>query len=134
MKLKYIGFFIALMCTAVSFGQIKITGTVKDKATVPIPGVNIVVKGTSTNTSTDFDGKFAIEVPNKNAQIELSFVGFTNKIVPVGDKTNFDIVLEEASQALDEIVVVGYRCRKKERCNEFDFFCKRKRIADNDSW
>ncbi|KAF2511363.1 TonB-dependent receptor [Flavobacterium zhairuonense] len=113
MKLKYIGFFIALMCTAVSFGQIKITGTVKDKAAVPIPGVNIVVKGASTNTSTDFDGKFVIEVPNKNAQIELSFVGFANKIVPVGDKTNFDIVLEESSQALDEIVVVGYAAVKK---------------------
>ena len=113
MKFKYIWFFIALMCTAASFGQIKVTGSVKDKGAVPIPGVNIVVKGTAATAATDFDGKFTITVPNKNAQIEFSFVGFSNKTVQVGDKTSFDVVLEESSQALDEIVVVGYAAVKK---------------------
>jgi len=113
MKFKYIGFFIALMCTAVSFGQIKIKGTVKDKGNVPIPGVNLIVKGTGTTAATDFDGNYVISVPNKNAQIEFSFVGFTNQIVPVGDKTEINVIMQESSQALDEIVVVGYAAVKK---------------------
>lgn len=101
------------MCTAVSFGQIKIKGTVKDKANVPIPGVNVIVKGTSTSGATDFDGNYSINVPNKNAQIEFSFVGFTSQVVPVGDKTEISVVMQESSQALDEIVVVGYAAVKK---------------------
>ncbi|KRB59797.1 TonB-dependent receptor [Flavobacterium sp. Root186] len=113
MKFKYIWFFIALLCTAVSFGQIKIKGTVKDKANVPIPGVNVNVKGASTSAATDFDGNYTINVPNKNAQIEFSFVGFTTQLVAVGDKTEINIILQESSQALDEIVVVGYAAVKK---------------------
>ncbi|WP_289660869.1 SusC/RagA family TonB-linked outer membrane protein [Flavobacterium panacagri] len=113
MKFKYIGFFIALLCTAVSFGQIKIKGTVKDKANVPIPGVNILVKGTSSSAATDFDGNYVLNVPNKNAQIEFTFVGFTTKVETIGDKTELNVILEESSQALDEIVVVGYAAVKK---------------------
>ncbi|WP_163398706.1 SusC/RagA family TonB-linked outer membrane protein [Flavobacterium fluviatile] len=113
MKFKYIWFFIAVLCSAVSFGQTTIKGTVKDKANVPIPGVNIIVKGTSNSTATDFDGKYSISVPNANAQIEFSFIGFTTKLLSVGDKTTIDIILEESSQVLDEIVVVGYASVKK---------------------
>ncbi|MCD9576935.1 SusC/RagA family TonB-linked outer membrane protein [Flavobacterium soyae] len=113
MKFKYIWFFIALLCTAVSFGQIKIKGTVKDKGNVPIPGVNVNVKGASTSAATDFDGNYTINVPNKNAQIEFSFVGFTTQVAAVGDKTEINVVLQESSQALDEIVVVGYASVKK---------------------
>lgn len=113
MKFKYIGFFIALMCTAASFGQIKIKGTVKDKANVPIPGVNVMVKGTSSSAATDFDGNYVLNVPNKNAQIEFTFVGFTTKTEAIGDRTEINVILEESSQALDEIVVVGYAAVKK---------------------
>jgi TonB-linked SusC/RagA family outer membrane protein len=113
MKYKYIWLFITMLCTAATFGQITVKGIVKDKAAVPIPGVNLTVKGTMTTAATDFDGKFSISVPNKNAQIEFSFVGFSSKTIQVGDKTQLDIVLEEASQSLDEIVVVGYAAVKK---------------------
>ncbi|SFD54121.1 SusC/RagA family TonB-linked outer membrane protein [Flavobacterium phragmitis] len=113
MKFKYIGFFMALLCTAVSFGQIKIKGTVKDKANVPIPGVNVIVKGTSSSAATDFDGNYVLNVPNKNAQIEFTFVGFTTKLETIGDRTEINVILEESSQALDEIVVVGYAAVKK---------------------
>jgi TonB-linked SusC/RagA family outer membrane protein len=113
MKYKYIWLFITMLCTAATFGQITVKGTVKDKAAVPIPGANLIVKGTSTTAATDFDGKFSISVPNKNAQIEFSFVGFSSKTIQVGDKTQLDVVLEEASQSLDEIVVVGYAAVKK---------------------
>lgn len=113
MKYKFIWLFITMLCTAATFGQITVKGTVKDKGNVPIPGVNLAVKGASTTATTDFDGNFSISVPNKNAQIEFSFVGFSNKTIQVGDKTTFDVVLEESSQTLDEIVVVGYAAVKK---------------------
>ncbi|MRX41000.1 SusC/RagA family TonB-linked outer membrane protein [Flavobacterium sp. LC2016-23] len=113
MKYRFIGLFIAMLCSVATFGQITIKGTVKDKGAIPIPGVNLIVKGTGTAAATDFDGKFSISVPNKNAQIEFSFVGFTTKVIPVGDKTVLEVVLEESSQALDEIVVVGYAAVKK---------------------
>ena len=113
MKYRFIWLFIAMLCSAATFGQITVKGTVKDKGNVPIPGVNLVVKGTSTTGSTDFDGNFTISVPNNSAQIEFSFVGFTNKTVPVGDKTVLNVTLEESSQVLDEIVVVGYAAVKK---------------------
>ncbi|OXG03934.1 TonB-linked SusC/RagA family outer membrane protein [Flavobacterium araucananum] len=113
MKHRFIGLCMVLLCSVATFGQITVKGTVKDKGNVPIPGVNLMVKGTTTNGATDFDGNFTISVPNKNAQIEFSFIGFANKTVPVGDKTVFDVTMEESSQALDEIVVVGYAAVKK---------------------
>ena len=113
MKFRFIWLCIVLLCSVATFGQITVKGTVKDKSNVPIPGVNLLIKGTATTGATDFDGNFTISVPNKNAQIEFSFIGFANKIVSVGDKTTFDITLEESSQVLDEIVVVGYAAVKK---------------------
>ncbi|MEO8534070.1 MAG: TonB-dependent receptor [Flavobacterium sp.] len=113
MKYKYIGFFIAMLWSAAIFAQITVKGTVRDKGLVPIPGVNVIVKGTSATSATDFDGKFSISVPNKNAQLEFTFVGFTNKTIEVGDKTEISVILEESSQTLDEIVVVGYASVKK---------------------
>ncbi|MFH6993851.1 SusC/RagA family TonB-linked outer membrane protein [Flavobacterium sp. FlaQc-48] len=113
MKYRFIWLCMVLLCSAATFGQITVKGTVKDKGNVPIPGVNLLVKGTTTTGATDFDGNFTISVPNKNAQIEFSFIGFANKTVPVGDKTVFDITMQESSQVLDEIVVVGYAAVKK---------------------
>jgi TonB-linked SusC/RagA family outer membrane protein len=113
MKFKYIWLFIAVLCSAATFGQITVKGTVKDKKSLPIPGVNVSVKGTNATASTDLDGKYAIAVPNKESQLQFSFIGFTNKIVKVGDKTVLDVVMEETNQALDEVVVVGYATVKK---------------------
>ena len=113
MKYKFIGLLIAVLCSAATFAQITVKGTVKDKAAVPIPGVNVFVKGTQTSVSTDFDGKFAIVVPNKEAQIEFSFIGFATQTIQVGQKTAIDVVLAEDNQTLDEVVVVGYATVKK---------------------
>lgn len=113
MKYRFIWLFIAVLCSAATFAQVTVKGTVKDKGNVPIPGVNLLVKGTTTSTATDFDGNFTISVPNKNAQIEFSFIGFANKTVTVGEQTVLNVNLEESSQVLDEIVVVGYAAVKK---------------------
>lgn len=113
MKYRFIWLFIAVLCSAATFGQITIKGTVKDKGAIPVPGVNITVKGTSQTTASNFDGNYSISVPNRNAQLEFSFIGFSNKTVAVGDKNTIDVVMEELNQTLDEIVVVGYAAVKK---------------------
>jgi len=113
MKYKFIGFCFAVLCSIATYGQITIKGTVKDKEALPIPGANVAVKGTGTAVSTDFDGKYSIVIPNKNAQLQFSYIGFTTNTVTVGDKVVVDVVLEQAGQALDEVVVIGYATVKK---------------------
>ena len=113
MKYRFIWLFIAVLCSATTFAQITVKGTVKDKGSMPVPGANIAVKGTGTTTSTDFDGKYSIVIPSKDAELQFSFIGFTTKTITVGDRTEVDVVLEQAGQALDEVVVVGYATVKK---------------------
>lgn len=90
----------------------KITGTILDVTGIPVAGANVVVKGTTNGTITDMDGHFTLEVP-KGALLQISYIGYLTKEIPVGNKTNFSIQLVEDSQALDEVVVVGYGTEKK---------------------
>tara|TARA_R110002096_G_scaffold103510_1_gene227861 strand:- start:22519 stop:25572 length:3054 start_codon:yes stop_codon:yes gene_type:complete len=89
-----------------------VTGTVSD-SNGPIPGVNIIVKNTSKGTVSDFDGNYTIDNVDSNAVLVFSFVGYITKEISVSGKTIIDVVLIEDSQALDEIVLVGYSSRKK---------------------
>ena len=87
-----------------------VTGTVVDEQQMSIPGVTVVVKGTEKGTVTDVDGKFEIkDIPNASAQtLVFSSVGFTTKEQAIGNNTTFNIVLQENSKLLNEVVVVGY--------------------------
>ena len=87
--------------------QETVNGTVVDPDGVPLPGVNVVIKGTNSGTSTDFDGNFTIDVSSSDV-LEFSFVGFKNQDVQVGDSTSFNISMEEEASFLDEIIVTGY--------------------------
>ncbi len=78
-----------------------------------LPGVNVVVKGTSTGTSTDADGNFTISVPNETSVLVFSFVGFVSQEVPVGNKTTLSVSLTSDSKALSEVVVIGYGTVRK---------------------
>ena len=89
-----------------------ITGTVSD-SNGAIPGVNIIVKNTSKGTVTDFDGNYAIDNVDQNAILVFSFIGYITQEMSVNGKTVIDVILTEDSQALDEIVVVGYTSQKK---------------------
>ena len=89
----------------------KVTGTVED-ALGPIAGANIVEKGTTNGTITDMDGNFNLDV-SPNAVLVVTFIGYTEQQIPVGNQTSFTINLKEDSQALDEVVVVGYGVQKK---------------------
>ena len=89
-----------------------ITGTVVDAAGVPIIGANIIEAGTTNGTVTDVDGKFSLSVEN-NAIIRISYIGYLEQDINTERKTSFDITLLEDTQALDEVIVVGYGTQAK---------------------
>lgn len=92
----------------------QITGTVVDAAGVSVIGANVMVKGTTNGTITDIDGKFMLEVA-KDAILQVSYIGYTNQEIPVGNQSVLKIALKEDTQALDEVVVIGYgSVRKKD--------------------
>lgn len=96
-----------------AFSQIKVKGKVVDDKGESLVGVNVVVKGTTTGSITDAGGNYSISVPNSNAILRFSFIGFVNQEIKVGDRTVIDIKLAENNQGLDEVVVVGYGSVKK---------------------
>ena len=95
-----------------TFAQRSVSGNVADESGVPLPGVNVVIKGTDTGTSTDFDGNYSISV-SENDVLNFSFVGFMEKEIKVSDADSFDISLESGSDELEEIVLTGYGSVKK---------------------
>lgn len=87
-----------------------VTGIVIDKTTgETLPSVTVVVKGSLVGTLTDADGKFSIQVPDRNAVLVFTFVSYLKKEVPVGDKSFIKVTIEENIQMLDEAVVIGYQ-------------------------
>lgn len=89
-----------------------VTGIVSD-ANGALPGVNVIVKGTSSGAATDFDGKYIIEVGNSKAVLIFSAVGYATKEIDVNGQTQVNVLLSENLQTLDEVVLVGYSSRKK---------------------
>ena len=92
------------------FGMV--TGTVLDETGAPLPGASILVKGTTTGTITDLDGKFSIDVAS-DAVLVISYLGYNSEEVSVNGLTTLSIQLEPDSSELNEIVVVGYGIQKR---------------------
>ncbi|MCF6359398.1 MAG: TonB-dependent receptor, partial [Cyclobacteriaceae bacterium] len=93
---------------------ITITGRViSEDDNGPLPGVNIILKGTRTGSVTDVDGKYKIEVPDENAVLVYSSIGFATQEITVGNRSTIDVTLASDIQALNEIVVVGYGSQEK---------------------
>ncbi|MDO7173107.1 SusC/RagA family TonB-linked outer membrane protein [Mariniflexile sp. AS56] len=95
-----------------SIQKITVTGTVSD-ANGPLPGVNIIVKGTTVGAQTDFDGNYSITVDNNQAVLVFSYIGYSTKEVVVGNNKSIIVVLDQDTAKLDEVVVVGYTTRKR---------------------
>jgi TonB-linked SusC/RagA family outer membrane protein len=93
--------------------DIRVSGIVTDNNSEPLPGVNIVVKGTSTGTITDIDGKYVIGVPSRESVLLFSFTGFLTQEITVGNKTQINVSLIEDSKELEEVVVVGFGTQRK---------------------
>ena len=91
----------------------KVTGVVLDGAGIPVIGANVIVKGTTNGTITDFDGNFAIEDVPADGVLVVSYIGYLSQEIPVGNQSTINVTLKEDTQTLDEVVVVGYGTMRK---------------------
>lgn len=95
-----------------SSGLKKITGVIIDTSGEPIIGANVVEKGTTNGTITDSSGSFTLEI-SSNAQLQVSYIGYINETVSVGNKNQLQVALKEDTQNIEEVVVIGYGTVKK---------------------
>ncbi|MDN5210849.1 TonB-dependent receptor [Fulvivirgaceae bacterium BMA12] len=92
----------------------EISGTVKDETGAALPGVNVLLKGTTVGSITDADGKFTIAVPDDNAVLVFSFIGYLSQEVVVGVRSVIDISLIADVTALEEVIVLGYGSQRRQ--------------------
>ena len=109
---KQIYFTLLLsILTLAAWAQSKVTGRITDGGT-PLPGVSILVKGTTSGANTDGDGRFSINVAS-NATLVVSYIGYVTQEINVGNRTNFDISLQVDTKTLSEVIVTGYGMQSK---------------------
>ncbi len=104
---------VCFLATSVFAQEKTITGTVTAAQEGPLPGVNVLVKGTTTGTVTDMEGAYRITVPDDADVLVFSSIGYTSQEVTIGNQTTIDVVLQEDVQALTEVVVVGYGTQER---------------------
>jgi TonB-dependent starch-binding outer membrane protein SusC len=105
---------LLLMLASVALAQQRqVSGTILDEAGTPMPGVNVILKGTSEGSATDSDGKFTVQVPNEQAVLVISFVGYETQEITVGAQTSLSINLAPDAETLSEIVVTGYNVQDR---------------------
>ncbi|PJB19093.1 MAG: SusC/RagA family TonB-linked outer membrane protein [Flavobacteriaceae bacterium CG_4_9_14_3_um_filter_33_16] len=117
MKVKnYYSLLVLLMfgITSVLAQEKTISGIISDSSGIPLPGATVLVKGTSTGTSTDFDGKYSIKA-NQGAILVISFVGYNTQEVRVESSKTINLQLSENAQALEEVVVTAFGKTKQKR-------------------
>lgn len=103
-----------VLCGSVSaYAQRKVSGTVLDPDGEPVIGAAVLVAGTTTGTSTDIDGRWSLNVPNPDATLEFSSIGFVTKTVGVAGRSVVDVTLEIDAHLLEETVVIGYSVQRK---------------------
>ncbi|MFB9057867.1 SusC/RagA family TonB-linked outer membrane protein [Mariniflexile ostreae] len=113
MKLKIITLFICCFSLVTAWSQTMISGIVTDEAKIPLSGVNIIIKGSSTGAVTDFDGNFAIKAKSGSI-LNFSYLGFNDVELTVSSQVTLNITMKGNTSELDEIVVIGYGTQKKE--------------------
>ena len=104
--------FLGKVIKAEVLAEVRVTGAVKDEKGEPLPGVNVIAKGTTTGTSTDADGRYALVV-NDDAILIFSFIGYQPQEMRIGSQTEINVSMVPDVTALNEVVVVGYGTVKK---------------------
>jgi hypothetical protein len=103
-----LGLLVCISTSGWAQQQMSIRGTVTDNYGDPLPGVNIIIKGTSTGTVSDVEGNYSLEVGDpQNSVLVFKFIGFSDQEVPVNGRSNIDVTMEESSIGLDEVVAIG---------------------------
>ena len=105
---------ILMIFTLVAQAQTQIKGRVLDDQGKPLPGVSILVKGTSTSTTASNTGNFSISVPSASSVLVFTYIGFTSKEIPVRNQTEINVTLLPSAAELEQVVVVGYGTQRKE--------------------
>ncbi|QWX82816.1 TonB-dependent receptor [Cellulophaga sp. HaHaR_3_176] len=111
-KLKLLMVTLLLGLSSTLMAQTKVSGVVADEQGMPIPGVNVVVKGTTSGTVTDFDGIFEIQA-SSGATLQFSYIGYTSTEVAYKGQSSLNVTMSEDTALLDEVVVIGYGSVKK---------------------
>jgi len=93
--------------------QITITGTVTDAYGEPLPGVTVMIKGSTQGTATDLNGVYSLSVQNENTTLVFSYIGFTTQEMIVGNRRTINVTLADDTQRLEEVVVIGYGTAKR---------------------
>ncbi len=106
-----LGILFLFLCQLFAFGQV--TGNVTDADGNPLPGVNIIIKGTLTGTITNADGNYNIEVEDTDATLVFSFIGYRTQEIKIAGRNVINITLEEEAISLEEVVAIGYGTMKK---------------------
>ncbi|GAA6773611.1 TonB-dependent receptor [Flavobacterium sp. CGRL2] len=96
--------------------QVKVSGTVSDEKGLSIPGANVSVAGSKATVSTDFDGKYSIDVP-ANSTLLFSFIGFATQKVAVDGKSTINVILKSNAEDLKDVVVIGYGTQRRKDVN-----------------
>ena len=96
----------------------RVSGTVSDAKGGEIPGANVSIVGTNIGVLSDAKGMFSLEVPNSQAVLRFSFIGYKTTEVTVGNKSQFTITMEEDAKNLEQLVVIGYGTQRKETLRE----------------
>jgi TonB-linked SusC/RagA family outer membrane protein len=115
-QLLALGLFLCLVLvnSAAMAQSVDVSGTISSADGEPLPGVSIIVKGTSKGGSTDFDGNYNLNV-NSNATLVFTFVGFTTQEIAVNGRSAINVVLEESAEALEEVVVTALGIKREEK-------------------
>lgn len=107
----------ALKVEAVSFAEglqgFPVSGVIRDETGTPIPGVNVIEKGTTNGIATDSEGQYSLVVSNQNAVLVVSFIGYETQEIPVSGRSSIDVSMASDTQTLQEVVVVGYGTQLK---------------------
>ena len=108
-RFRLFALLVGILCAAHVFAQQQITvqGVVKDETGEGIPGASVIQEGTSNGVTTDLDGKFTLTVPER-CEIQISYLGYMTQLIPIKGQTSLNVILEENTEMLSEVVVIGY--------------------------
>ena len=108
-RFRLFALLVGILCAAHVFAQQQITvqGVVKDETGEGIPGASVIQEGTSNGVTTDLDGKFTLTVPER-CEIQISYLGYMTQLIPIKGQTSLNVTLEENTEMLSEVVVIGY--------------------------
>lgn len=111
-RLKTLFLLLFLVCCGAVYAQVNVSGTVTDAHKEPLVGANVIIKGTTTGAVADYDGHFTLTVPSVGTMLQISFIGYKSIELPASAEPML-IVLEEDTEMLEDVVVIGYGGVKK---------------------